>query len=78
MKLNLTLHNVELAPYSSLNITNYERPNWIMSHVLWGDVRTGARGDFWRARGGDVMVHPPHIPFSECSKEPGLNLASRT
>lgn len=61
--------------------TSYERlaldervyPCWVVSHILRGNVQTETRGLRAMARTGDVMVHPPHTPFSEHADTPGTH-----
>lgn len=71
--LELTLHVVEVSPYESLNLVNKEYPNWILSHVLSGQVEMRCGEQRWQVRAGDVMLHPPHLPFSELSDRAGTH-----
>lgn len=45
-----------------------------MSYVLSGDVETTAGEITCRARSGDIILHPPHLPFSERSPRVGIHL----
>ncbi|GLX65758.1 helix-turn-helix domain-containing protein [Paenibacillus glycanilyticus] len=69
----LTMYVAEEAAYSKLNIRN-SHPYWIVSCVVEGEVVTETAGIANTARAGDVMIHPPHIPFSEQSDTPGVHL----
>jgi len=72
-QFNLALFNVETAPYQSLNIVQAVYPSWIVSHVLSGCVETATEGVASVARAGDVMIHPPNVPFSESSITSGVH-----
>src|SRR5258708_6426359 len=71
--VELSLYQVETAAYETLGIESMNRPHWIISHVLRGDVETETEGSVTRARAGDVMIHPPGVPFSERAKGPGCH-----
>jgi AraC-like DNA-binding protein len=71
--LTVSLSMVETASYESLQIVDREHSQWIISHVLVGEVTTSCRGKSWQAHAGDVMVHPPSFPFSEIAAEPGIH-----
>jgi AraC-like DNA-binding protein len=71
--VELSLYQVETAAYEKLGIERLNRPHWIVSHILRGDVETETEGTILRARAGDVMVHPPGVPFSERAKDPGCH-----
>lgn len=72
-RLDVTVWTVETAPYRALDIRDAVRPYWIVSHIRAGQVITETRGARIDARPGDVMVHPPHLPFSECAAGPGVH-----
>lgn len=69
----LTMYIAEEASYSKLNIHN-SHPYWIVSFVLEGAVVTDTAGIVGKALAGDVMIHPPHVPYSERSDTPGTHL----
>jgi AraC-like DNA-binding protein len=72
-QFNVSLLNVETAPYESLDISDLLYPSWIVSHVLDGCVET-VTGDFVSiARSGDVMIHPPNLRFAESNKNRGVH-----
>jgi AraC-like DNA-binding protein len=72
-QLGLHVYNVELASYDSLDIVDLVKPHWIISHVLSGRVMTSVGGESYEAREGEVMIHPPHLPFSEHSHTNGVH-----
>jgi AraC-like DNA-binding protein len=72
-QLGLALYTVSTSPYASLDLAGLVYPHWIVSHVRAGDVETSTRGQTWRARAGDVMIHPPDLPFSEAAAGPGTH-----
>lgn len=72
-QLELSLSVVETASYESLRLINKEHAQWIISYVLAGEVTTHCRGKSWQVYAGDVMVHPPHLPFSEIAAKPGTH-----
>lgn len=67
------LHTVNEATYRSLELSDMLRPQWIISYVHKGDVLTETRGEIHRVRAGDVMLHPPNLPFSERSGGEGVH-----
>ena len=69
----VSLSMVETASYESLRIVESKYSQWIISHVLVGEVTTSCRGKSWEAHAGDVMVHPPSFPFSEIAAQPGIH-----
>ncbi|GLV58753.1 hypothetical protein KDH_55830 [Dictyobacter sp. S3.2.2.5] len=72
-QIQLSLYIVEQASYVSLNIVDQVYPHWVLSYVACGDVVTSCCGESWRARAGDVMIHPPQLPFSEQATGPGTH-----
>lgn len=73
LQLDCALQEVGIGNYERLAIEGMTRPHWVLSHVRHGHVRTQTRGlEFW-AEAGDIMVHPPHLPFSEASERPGTH-----
>jgi AraC-like DNA-binding protein len=66
-QLNFSLHQIDEASYPSLDITEMRHSEWVLSHVLHGCVQTTTYGHTCVARDGDVMIHPPQLPFSEYS-----------
>jgi AraC-like DNA-binding protein len=71
---SVQLHTVDRASYSHLHLENRTFPHWIISYVKEGDVTTITGGEAHRVRSGDVMLHPPHLPFSEHSEVKGIHL----
>lgn len=72
-QLQLSLYIAEHASYNSLDIIDQIYPHWVISYVLRGDVVTSCCGESWRAKAGDVMLHPPQLPFSEHASGPGTH-----
>ena len=72
--LELSLYQVEVGRYTSLRLLDNVMPHWIISFVQQGQVETATRGERNCARAGDAMIHPPHLPFSECADGPGKHL----
>jgi len=70
--LRIELMNAEESAYESLSLTN-SFPYWIISHVLDGSVVTGTLEESFTVNAGQVMVHPPNIPFSETAAGPGTH-----
>ena len=69
----LALYTVDTAPYSSLHLVNRVYPHWILSHILQGEVKTSTQNEWWQAKAGDVMLHPPHLPFTEIASGAGTH-----
>lgn len=70
---SIDLHSVNIAPYATLALDNISYPYWIVSYVKEGDLLTGTGGAEHRVRAGNVMLHPPHLPFSERSEKKGTH-----
>ncbi|GCE27129.1 hypothetical protein KDA_26130 [Dictyobacter alpinus] len=70
-QFQLSLYMVETASYRSLNIIDQVYPHWVASYVACGEVKSSSCGESWMAHAGDVMVHPPYLPFSEQAVGPG-------
>lgn len=64
-QLHVSLYQVETTSYQTLRVVDMERSHWIVSHVLRGAVETHCQGEAARVKSGDVMIHPPDLPFSE-------------
>jgi len=73
-RLELSLYQVEVGRYPSLDLRDQVRPHWIVSFVQSGRVETETRGERGLAEDGDAMIHPPHLPFSERAGGPGTHL----
>jgi AraC-like DNA-binding protein len=72
-RLDVTLWRVQTAPYRSLDIRGMVYPQWIASHVLQGEVITETAGVRSSVYTGDVMIHPPDIPFAESAMGAGVH-----
>jgi AraC-like DNA-binding protein len=72
-QLTFSLHHVEESSYSSLAIRDMCRPDWTISHVRQGCVQTTTGGESFWAQRGDVMIHPPQVPFCESSSSTGTH-----
>ena len=72
-RLDLSLFHVEEGRYSSLQIQDETYPHWLISFIRQGRVETETRGVRCPASEGDVMIHPPRLPFSERAAGPGLH-----
>lgn len=71
--VELSLYRVETSAYETLAIEKTTRPHWIVSHVLRGEVETETEAQIEKVRAGDVMIHPPAVPFSERAPGPGCH-----
>ncbi|MEK3722743.1 AraC family transcriptional regulator [Paenibacillus sp. FSL H8-0034] len=72
--MQLSLFVAEQASYVKLNIEDKVYPHWIVSYVLEGTVETVTEGVSSQLGAGCVMIHPPHVPFSERSHTSGVHL----
>lgn len=72
-RVEISLHVVQTSPYLRLAMESHVFPYWIASHVREGVVETETAGVRQAARPGAVMVHPPHVPFSERAAGPGVH-----
>lgn len=71
---SVRVRTVRRSSYDKLRIEDQQYPNWIVSYVRSGRVRTGAAGEMYAVRPGDVMLHPPNVPFAEHADGPGTHL----
>jgi AraC-like DNA-binding protein len=71
---SVQLHTVKDSYYSKLDLKNCLYLHWIISYVKEGNVMTMTRGERHLARTGDIMLHPPNLPFSEYSESKGNHL----
>lgn len=71
---SVQLHTVNRTAYSRLAMDNRSFPNWIISYVKSGNVTTGTGGEAHPVRAGEVMLHPPQLPFSEHAEGAGIHL----
>ncbi|BCM92979.1 HTH-type transcriptional activator RhaS [Abditibacteriota bacterium] len=69
----LALFHVERSSYAALHLENNTHPHWALSYVEQGEVETECRQEHAVARTGDIMVHPPHLAYSEFSRGPGVH-----
>jgi AraC-like DNA-binding protein len=72
-RLDISLQVVATSPYPRLDLSGLVNASWIVSHVVFGSVVTETRGLRFAAGPGDVMVHPPQVPFSERAGGPGVH-----
>lgn len=73
-QIQLSLYHVEKASYRNLNIKDLSKPYWVVTVVLKGNVQVSTYNVNAMARDGDVIIHPPDIPFSEHSDGEGTHL----
>ncbi|MBB6670693.1 AraC family transcriptional regulator [Cohnella nanjingensis] len=71
--VEFSLFHVEKARYESLHL-DIVKPYWTVSFVLDGTVETRSPGFDDVALSGDVMIHPPNLPFTETAAGPGVHL----
>ncbi|MCD9023731.1 helix-turn-helix domain-containing protein [Cohnella silvisoli] len=72
-QLDFSLYRVERAIYDSFHL-DMIKPYWTVSFVLDGEVKTKSQGAVEIAKSGDVMIYPPHVPFSETALGKGVHL----
>lgn len=70
--VRLELMEMAESPYPWLQISS-TFPCWIVSHVLEGAVTTSTMEETFAVSPGDVMVHPPNVPFVETAAGPGTH-----
>lgn len=70
----LTIHHIEEAPYKSLDIQHAVYSAWILSFIDYGDVEMSVGNHTRRVRPGQLMAHPPYVPFAEHADSPGNHL----
>lgn len=71
---SVQLHTVKDSYYSKLDLQDGFYSHWIISYVREGYVRTTTRGEIHYVRVGDIMLHPPYLPFAEYSESHGCHL----
>ncbi len=73
-RIETALYVCETAPYRRLELCGSVLPHWTISLVVAGSVAMTTGGQTYSVCPGDVMVHPPGIPFDEINPGPGLHL----
>lgn len=68
-----SLYHVEKACYDSFHLEMI-KPYWTVSFVLEGNVETRSSGVADLAKTGDLMIHPPNLPFTEKASGGGIHL----
>jgi AraC-like DNA-binding protein len=68
------LQSINRSSYERLSIKNRIFPHWIISYIKEGEVTTETGGEYHHVRSGEVMLHPPHLPFSEHAERNGTHL----
>ncbi|WP_161411693.1 AraC family transcriptional regulator [Paenibacillus silvestris] len=71
---SVQLHSVNRSAYAKLHMENRSFPNWIISYVKTGHVLTSTGGETHTVKAGEVMLHPPGLPFSEHADVGGVHL----
>ena len=59
------------AYYDELDLQDIVYPHWVVSFIAEGLVETQVGHHAQSARKGQVMLHAPHLPFSERSDRGG-------
>jgi AraC-like DNA-binding protein len=72
-RLGLSLYSVNLSSYASLGLRRTQRKYWIASYVQSGALETRTGSHRYAVEPGDLMVHPPFVPFSEIATRPGTH-----
>lgn len=71
--MDFGLYTVEKASYDSLHLEMI-KPYWTVSFVREGQVEACSQGFVNHATDGDIMIHPPHVPFTETAEGKGVHL----
>ncbi|HEY0828868.1 MAG TPA: AraC family transcriptional regulator [Bacilli bacterium] len=72
-QIQVMLYEVKESHYTKLNLTDLSVPYWTISHVLKGEVVTRSGEATSIVKSGQVMIHPPELPFSEHSDREGTH-----
>lgn len=70
----ISVFQVEKTSYESLQLLDTIKPNWTISYVLEGLVEASTGSETVIVPPGSVMIHPPHLNFSEVAHVPGTHL----
>ena len=73
-QIETALYVCQEAPYRRLDLQDLVMTHWTISHVVEGTVTLTTGGHTYVVRPGDVMIHPPDIPFSETNPSAGVHL----
>lgn len=73
-RFETAVYACETAPYRRLDIKGLSLPHWTISLVIEGRVTLVTGGQTYNVLPGDVMIHPPDVPFDEINPGPGLHL----
>jgi AraC-like DNA-binding protein len=71
--VSLSMLNVMEVAYNGLSLRGLKEPQWVISHVLEGQVSMHTKGRPYEAGAGWVMIHPPDVAFDEYSQNTGVH-----
>ncbi|WNR42979.1 helix-turn-helix domain-containing protein [Paenibacillus roseipurpureus] len=72
-QFGLSIVNIVRSSYTRLKIRDIKKNQWVLSHVVKGQLTMETGGISYNVRAGQVMVHPPHIEFSEYNPSSGIH-----
>ncbi len=72
-QFGLSVANIAIGAYKRLNIRNMQNNHWIVSHVVRGRLTMETGNETYSVEVGQVMIHPPNVPFNECNASDGLH-----
>lgn len=72
-QLGLSILNIERPHYKKLNLRNIKNNQWILSHVVEGNLKMTTGGEEYQVNPGQVMIHPPHVEFNELNPSSGIH-----
>jgi AraC-like DNA-binding protein len=72
--VNFALYHIERASYKQLDLIEITKDYWTISFVIKGDLTTQTCRYKLEVKSGEVMIHPPKIPFTEISRGEGTHI----
>lgn len=72
--LQFSLLHISKDSYERLELVDIVYDYWTVSFVLEGSLHTETRGFRYAVGAGDVMIHPPKIPFTEIAAGGGTHI----
>ncbi|WP_135556687.1 AraC family transcriptional regulator [Paenibacillus cymbidii] len=72
--MRMSIFRVEQVRYESRQFVSDPQGCYTISYVCEGQVETTCSGVTHIAGSGDVMIHPPHVPFEVRARQPGEHL----
>lgn len=71
---DVSVYHVARVDHGKLRVCGTVWKYWVIDYVLDGEVVMDSAGYTFVARSGDIMIHPPFVPYSEFADGVGVRL----